>query len=637
MTLIKKIIQHKSWPSLLVGIFISALYLFFFALRADVEIQVRMGSPGTHWFTVYWADQDQAYTESKSHRFRINGSQRVYQFFIGNLGTIDRIRFDPVPFKTEMLIEHIGVTQPGFAEIQLNTENGFAGLEAINHIENMEVHEGGLEFDNTGHDPQLEFQIKQSLFTHIPVNHLVAVIGILLGTLVVGRVVGGLQANLAYVPAMLLVTVALAFTMAVVSKQYIQGSNGVRLFVHPDEDAHVSAVEHFSDHWLPPRLDDPAIAHSFSIYGYTRLASMELYYPITGYLSRLLETFRQPFIINSRLVGVLLFALVALFAFRLESFRPFAAPFLITPQVWYLFSYSNSDGFAILLSTVAAYQLAVKQSTFNRLMTMDSPRWMWLHSLWLGLLAGSLLLLKLNFYFFVMFLGLYLIWRTLSGDIGDKSELRRFWTRVVLIAVIGVATYGGRYAVDHAVNGPDSGAIAKQMVEQYSEPLYKPSTELHRKHLYLYMRDRGMSLDHVLLGERWAGKTLVSAVGAYGYTQFVGSQLYYDLMQILCLLLAGVMLFSILVYGPASIHWLFVITVFCGISLWAASLWQSWTISFQPQGRYLAPVLPMLGVLYYHLRPWIMSRTFNVLVAAIFAVGVYSFIFIGLGSIPKIP
>jgi len=71
----------------------------------------------------------------------------------------------------------------------------------------------------------------------------------------------------------------------------------------------------------------------------------------------------------------------------------------------------------------------------------------------------------------------------------------------------------------------------------------------------------------------------------------------------------------------------------------AASLWQSWTVSFQAQGRYLAPILPMLGVLLYHLQPAIAGRlpgrVFDGLVLALFALGVYSFIFVGLDLIPK--
>ena len=66
-------------------------------------------------------------------------------------------------------------------------------------------------------------------------------------------------------------------------------------------------------------------------------------------------------------------------------------------------------------------------------------------------------------------------------------------------------------------------------------------------------------------------------------------------------------------------------------------LWRSWAISFQPQGRYLAPVLPILGIIYYHARPYIYDKGVMLLNVFLFLLGVYSFIFIGLHDIWKAP
>ena len=66
-----------------------------------------------------------------------------------------------------------------------------------------------------------------------------------------------------------------------------------------------------------------------------------------------------------------------------------------------------------------------------------------------------------------------------------------------------------------------------------------------------------------------------------------------------------------------------------------ASAYQSWTADFQPQGRYLFPIIPMIAFLFHHYRESLRSRVFNLLFACLFACSVYSFVFIGLKNIPK--
>ncbi len=613
-----------SIPTIVAALLLSALYLYFFAFKAHVEMEIDLLSQGRAWLKIYWADENRGYSESNVKEVLVGGSDKNYSFSISSLGGIERIRIDPVEFATKLRLRKFIVAQPGFDTIEINAANQYAGLEPIQQVSNVAIDSQGLVFETNGKDAQFEYIVDRLNNFQFPYVHVLTVFCILIGTLVAGRVLGGLQKDLLFIPVLLLVAVTLAFIMAVVSKHYWEYPNdGARVFFHPDEEAHATAVEYYRHNWLPPAVDSAAVANSFSVYGYTRLASLELYYPIAGYLSRLLAPLRQPFMADARIIGLLIFALMAVFALRNVEFRPFAAPLLLTPQLWYLYSYANSDGFAVFLATIAAYQAASKQSALNRILSQQRPQKLWLHVAWLGVLAGALILLKLNFYFFVLFLGVYFLWRLGIGDFPDK---KLFWTRLALIAVVGLMVYGLRYGLDYAANGPDSKAKVNQMVEQMAEPLYKPSTELHRKHTYLYMKSRGVDLDRILTRESWAGKTFVTAFGAYGYTQFLGSDTYFDLVQKFCFTLFGVMLLSLLLFGPRSSHWLFAITFGCVILLTAASLWQSWTISFQAQGRYLAPILPMLGVLYYHARPWLMNRLFNASLLGLFCLGVYSFI-----------
>lgn len=627
--------QRPAFPGIFTGILLSVVYLYFFAFKAHVDLEVKMFEPTRAWFKIYWAAENAGFTEQNMQQVLIDGTHEKYSLHIGNLYSIQRLRIDPVEFKTKLFLKKLSITQPGFTPIVLSPENQFKGLNPVKQIDRMAVKQDGLRFYTTGRDGQFHFIVNSGLKDDFPLIHLAVLLTIMIASVLISKTLGGVQKDLDFVPVLMVVALSLAFIMAVVSKHFWLHPNGTsRIFVHPDEEAHVEAVDYYRQHLLPPPLDSEEIRSSYSVYGYTRLASYELYYPIAGYLTRLLEPFKKAPIWDARLVSVLLFALLTLFASLHQPFRPFVVPLLVTPQVWYLFSYSNSDGFALLLATIAAYQAAYKGSTLNRVLSEKKIGNLWFHLGWLGCLLGGLFLLKLNFYFFILFLGCYLLWRIFNGDFPDR---KRLWVRLGLVTLLGLAVYGVRVGLDFSVNGLNSKQKQQELVEQMAEPLYKPSTPLAKKHIYLYMRDRGFSLARILTKEKWGAKTFISSFGAYGFTQYLGGNVYYDAVRTIGITMIGLLLFSILIYGPPSSHWLFAITCGCILLLIAASLWQSWNISFQAQGRYLAPILPMLGILYFHTRPWLLNRVFNGLLFTMFALGAYSFIYFGLALIPKFP
>jgi hypothetical protein len=59
-------------------------------------------------------------------------------------------------------------------------------------------------------------------------------------------------------------------------------------------------------------------------------------------------------------------------------------------------------------------------------------------------------------------------------------------------------------------------------------------------------------------------------------------------------------------------------------------------VSFQPQGRYLLPALPMLGILYYHVRQHVLSNLVEYLCIFLFLLATYSFIFTGLANMSSL-
>ena len=70
----------------------------------------------------------------------------------------------------------------------------------------------------------------------------------------------------------------------------------------------------------------------------------------------------------------------------------------------------------------------------------------------------------------------------------------------------------------------------------------------------------------------------------------------------------------------------------CGLLLVGAAAWASWTKDFQPQGRYMLPLLPMLGLLLARTGPLFPPLLLHALFTLMFLLSLCSFLFVGLAS-----
>ena len=213
-----------------------------------------------------------------------------------------------------------------------------------------------------------------------------------------------------------------------------------RVGVHPDEGVHVRAADYFQQHVLPPPVGAPDIRNTYSVYGVSRLHSGEIAYLLLGKCARLFHALALPSYMVERYCNVAFWGLLLLLAVACRDFRLLMLPMLLSPQIWYIFSYVNSEAFACLVMMLAAWQLASPESAWNRLLAggADGTKASPLSSVWLGLLFALLLLIKKNFYFFVLFLGGYVLWRLLWGYTPcQRGTLRR----MALVLLIGLSVF----------------------------------------------------------------------------------------------------------------------------------------------------------------------------------------------------
>ena len=598
---------------------LACTYYYTFILNSStisLEIEVNQKS----LFKLYWADESHHFSEDSSSKQKLIPAIQTYTISAPGLADTAVLRFDPIRYEGEAIIKRITISQRGFTPITVDLNE----LHPANQVEKVLISADGLRFTSNGTDPFFTYKptfIKQPSNL---LNEFVVMAAICLVLIIFVSSWASLRFDFGYVPIMMSMVFVLVLTMAVISQKN----------AHPDEYVHIAATDYYLDNWLPPKVDDEAIAQTYSVYGQSRLNNGEIYYLFAGKIANLFSAFsiENPF--SSRLFNVLLFGLIVSYTLCSIPARAVAIPFLISPQIWYLYSYCNSDAFALFICFIIGCELVRKNSYLNRaLMTESSVRWLFPGFI-IAILFALLFLLKKNYYPFIALVYFFLLLRVFSEEMSGYRF--RIVYRIVVFTVIAICFAGIRVGLDYYVNGPDRNEKLLVMQEKMADKQYKPSTDLADTHRSLYKKARGIALKSLIVKDKWFGKTFKTGVGMYGYFTVIGPERYYEIMKWFAVVLLVYTLSLILIRGSTTDLMLTGATLLLSVALIGASLHHSWTMDFQAQGRYLFPILCMFGILIGRCRVIYEKRLFILSISQLYLLGLYSFIFVALLNIPRI-
>jgi len=196
----------------------------------------------------------------------------------------------------------------------------------------------------------------------------------------------------------------------ILSMAFISG-----LDVHPDEIGHANSAGYYSDSWLPPSVDDPKILKTISGFGVSYLFRLEMVYLLSGKVSLLLSGFVNDNYLRLRLFNVLLFlVLVLIVARKIRSVPLLVLAIVLSPQIWYVFSYFNGDGLAFFIALLIALQIIYPDSLTCRYLNSTTLWGKWSGGVLFGILVGSLLLSKMNYYLYIAFILFMIAWNFIS-------------------------------------------------------------------------------------------------------------------------------------------------------------------------------------------------------------------------------
>ncbi|MCK9175853.1 MAG: hypothetical protein M0O96_11320 [Desulforhopalus sp.] len=621
-------------PRLHTVVFLSLLclafcYLYFFVVynRATVELNLDLHDvPKGSRVHVFFASGGQGWSALRSVTLLARPGRVVYSFPLARIRQLTRLRIERLRIDTHDYPGHaelfsFRMIQPGYAPLELNAAELLTRLHPLAGTQ-IERQGNAVLVRSSGSDPQLEISPQQIFVAHdwgvlLP-RFMVICCGVLLIWFGGRRLVPGV----AFVPMLIFGVWCLVLLMA------LQSQNNA----HPDEYVHLAAQKYYENHWLPPAVDNPEIANTFSVYGNSRLSSKEIYYLFAGKFTQATSFLQLPHPLDRRAFQLFLLSLLLLGTMRSTVARLTALPLLLTSQSWYLFSYCNSDAFSLFMAWLVGWQVVEKESVLQRILYDD--RWRILGVVLAGIGAGMLFMIKENYLPFTVLACLLLLLQLYLGQRAKEFKWRAL-RRLVAIGLIGAAFFGLRIGLDNYINDGQLAEKQLAMQRKYAQPAWHPDTPPEERVGSLGLRARGVSWKQALCDKFWLEKSFRSGFGEFGYSNISGPVAWYNLVR-LC---AGSFFFFFFLYYFYHANLAEKITalgvVVFSTALVVVSFIHSWTMDFQPQGRYLFPLLSMFALLCGLQGRVLTRRLVLVPMAALFVLGVWFFVFVGLSGIAK--
>jgi uncharacterized membrane protein len=395
-----------------------------------------------------------------------------------------------------------------------------------------------------------------------------------------------------------------------------------RINAHPDEELHLLAGSYFREHWLPPAVGARDTTATYSGWGFSYLDEADIAYLLFGKVAAVGSYAGLNPALAMRWFQVLLYwVLIAWTIVRARGFVPMLGFLLLTPQVWYIFSYINGDALPFALLTVLLVELGRPDSPVRAFVSGPQPKpspGVFLA----GALLGLLVLSKLNYLVSVGFVGWAVLWLGVHR-----------WKRLALLVLVAAAIALPWAAYHSWVNDFQTGQRVVEYAERVAAPDFKPSGQGAHPFPYIALRAKGITLWQVLTTLHWVGLSFRSFCGLYGWMNFAADEWMYGVFAVLYAALLAILVLPVAARGPRRAQFLLMgVLVFAGLVL-GQSVYRSWVYNFQGQGRYLFPVLPMLFFYWRTCEPASLRVPALVVIALLGMHSLMSFLLIGLGAL----
>lgn len=624
----------RSWAIGITAAVVTWLLLCFFLtpVYTTVTLTFEEDPRGEVITTVYAGPGENVKPKEAKSRVINSGTARIsYQDIqYGDHCSLKRI--DPLQQSYEegpLTISRLTVRQNGLLTISLAGEELGAYFTGNEHLR---VTEGkAFTFQVTGEDPQLLPTEKfEALYKACPLS--VRLMGFLLYGLA-----GGLLFALFFWFSRELQGCSKGVKLAsgiflggLLGAVFLCVYTGLRspFWLNPDEYDVRAAVNYYFSHFMPPDIRSDVINDSFPVYGTSRHFEWNLFYFYAGKLGQ----FFADEALRIRLFSLLLFCVMVGIAIR-NIRRQYALLFvlLLTPQVWYIFSYSTSDALDFFAGFLSLYELLEEKSMLNRLLRESFRKRHLLYYALLSLLFIHLFWAKASFYPILVFLFLILLIRLLFQERKNRGPLFR---KYLILVGLTLGIFVLRYLItDFPYYGFNKMGAIMEVTERHADYGYKPSTPAIERAYSMSFFGKGISLGELLTQYEFHKNLFRTFAGFFGTYTFGERDWYYLVMGALYLCLIGRILYRFWQMKDRQKWWELLAVAFTCFLQYALIVFNSWFIDFQPQGRYLLPVLFFVSYLIARIDRVREDKVLRFILVCTCVLSLYCFFHVGIPNL----
>lgn len=624
--------MKKNWMFIISIVILAVFVTWLLPIKESLSIELEYAREYDNNFNaqLFWLISDYYVEEQSSHTHVENN--RVELKIGTNVLNIQEIRLDPTDVERKTAITSIWIKNHNIRLMAIPVRELLSTAQ-FNMIDSPEVIRGALFIVPESADPQIILNKDLINAYFIPCIVKLKVI-ISIWIIGIGIIIGVGICYIEYVKIflnnvakmfdrisriVLLVAVFLVVYMAFNSFDY----------AHPDENMSKAAVDYYMEHWKPADIRDAEIADSFSAYGFSRLSELTFYYFFAGKVAWIAKNILG---INKyyRTFNVLLFVImVVLYYKKGKKNRCLFFMLGLTPQVWYIFSYTTSDAWDYFLSFLILYQLTQKESMLNCAMETSLSSKTIKKLVIIGGIFGALSLGKKNYYFVFLATFILLLYRLMVGFY--QRDKKQIIIKYAIVVITCAFIFAEAKVVDFYRYDGNKGAIILEQQMNYADCMVDQDGEPQGIWIGVNMKERGIGLDEVLEHYGFAKHSYRSFAGKYGWMEYESSYIYYNVIGLLYGIILFILCFIAFMEKGILQRTLFSSLMCLGIFVFIASLWHSWVGDFQPQGRYLFAINFILGaVCYMYNKKFFSYSLANAALCFVGCLAIYSFIFNGI-------
>lgn len=562
----------------------TALYSFLTVNESTAKINVY--SEQADQIKLFWRDKNESFSNTRIATIDVLPGDHQYQTKLGIFGNTEVIYLEKSAIDNSLTLNEIVVSEPGYQDFSFSVE------------ESIVEKQGDMV----------------SLFSSVLMFVLLVCLVVWLLNLWMAKS-NGFYFRL--FPVVIKIGLILAFYLIV------QLAWQSQLNIHPDENAHAASVEYYSQYWDPPTVGDPRAEDAYQQpWGVSRLDDLGVSYFFAGKFRRLLQEVFDDEAFLARCFNIGLFFLFWVFS-QNKRFVLFIGPLLCSPQIWYLFSYSNRGAFVLFISILLAWQLVYRKSSLNRFFNSSKVFQHVNRVIFPGLLLGVLSIEQTNYVLFLLFIVTFLAWKLLFVEQNKKP----FFFKCCIFFLVGLSIFVARHAVDLAINGSNKSEQRLAYAEQHAGDLFKPSVaSAQDSYSGLRLKDKGVAYDELFSPEwEWHKMVFKSLTGFYGYYAEYSPKWYYA-YEILIFLIIFLLLSKTIIINAEWRYKVFgffsLVAIFGGFLM---SFMFCWLYDFQPQGRYMFPIIPIILVLVWNMFPFMKRGEKTILLTCFLVLSVLSF------------